>query len=355
MKSSNLNVKWLNEDVARSKFLSPLNNILFWLIYFTIDYLSSLLIDPSEVNIIPALFNFAFVLMFFYGILFFVLPNSIPLKNNLATIFKFIIFLLIVINLKWHLSLYIFELDSPFSKFFVIEVIRGFHFTILASLVCFILISFKKLKEKYNILLQARQAELTQYQIIINPHFIANGLNVINADFITGNKNVNESLEEFTEILSYCFSNTSKRKISLFKEILCIQKLIAFQKKRYSERFYVDFTILDPYEIANKLKIPKMTLLTLIENVFKHAEIHDPENPALINIKIIKVNGIPELNLHINNKILSPEHIRFSSKSGIQAVEYILQCYYPNRHLLNYAIAGNNFRLSLQINYGQKV
>lgn len=355
MKSSNYAIQRSNEVVPGSSFLSPINNLIFWALYFCIDYFSSLLIEPDKVKLIPALFNFFFVLSFFYGTLLLVFPSTFPFKNKLSIALKFILFMLIIIQTKYFLTATLFASSNQFSKFFMIELIRCFHFSILAALVCFITIAFKKLREKYKLQLAVHQAQLTQYQLIINPHFIANGLNAIHADFISDNKKAKDNLTEFTDILNYCFANENKKVICLTDELTCISKFISFQKLRYGKKLHFNLTIEDPENLAHKLEIPKMTLLTLVENVFKHGLLTDPSNTPNITIQLSKINKQAKLDFKIKNTVLQTSNYRESSKSGITSVSFILKSYFPNSHHLTYFIDKNIFTLNLTISYDQEI
>ncbi|WP_175606696.1 histidine kinase [Belliella pelovolcani] len=242
-------------------------------------------------------------------------------------------------------------MEMPYLKFFMIELIRCFHFSILAALVCFILISFKKLKEQYSIQLAARQAELAQYQLMMNPHFIANGLNAIQSDFILGDARAKDNLVTFTEMLTYCFTNSTQKIIKLSEELACIEKFIQFQKHRYGKKLHLSYELKDEAQYCSVLEIPKMTLLTLVENVFKHGRVNDQNCAPIIQISILPDEKYITVLVAIKNAVNENNKAVISSKSGFLAVSHILKSYFDDRYDLSYFSQGDLFTLNLILKY----
>lgn len=138
------------------------------------------------------------------------------------------------------------------------------------------------------------QKDMTQIAFLqaqINPHFLYNTLNFIYSEAIMVSDSVAESIMTLSNIMRYTLTETGKDTlVSLYSEINHIKNYLKLQKMRFSNELYLDLTI-EGEENINHLEILPLVLISFIENIFKHGDIHDPKNPAKI-IMIVEENSL---------------------------------------------------------------
>jgi two-component system, LytTR family, sensor kinase len=133
------------------------------------------------------------------------------------------------------------------------------------------------------------QKDMTQIAFLqaqINPHFLYNTLNFIYSEAIMVSDSVAESIMTLSNIMRYTLTETGKDTlVSLYSEMNHIKNYIKLLKMRFSNELYLDLTI-EGEENINHLEILPLVLISFIENIFKHGNIYDPNNPAKIVIKV---------------------------------------------------------------------
>jgi two-component system, LytTR family, sensor kinase len=129
------------------------------------------------------------------------------------------------------------------------------------------------------------QRDMTQIAFLqaqINPHFLYNTLNFIYSEAIMVSGPVAESILILSDIMRYTLTETGKDTlVSLYSEINHIKNYLKLQKMRFSNELYLDMTI-EGEENINHLEILPLVLISFIENIFKHGDIHNPDHPAKI-------------------------------------------------------------------------
>jgi two-component system, LytTR family, sensor kinase len=133
------------------------------------------------------------------------------------------------------------------------------------------------------------QRDMTQIAFLqaqINPHFLYNTLNFIYSEAIMVSETVSESIMTLSDIMRYTLTETGKDTlVSLYSEINHIKNYIKLQKMRFSNELYLDMTIKGEENI-NHLEILPLVLISFIENIFKHGDIHDADHPAKIVMNV---------------------------------------------------------------------
>ena len=247
-----------------------------------------------------------------WGLLIFA-PNVFILryllfKNKfILAILGNILILLVFLMTRYLLNFYIFPylgILTPFDNkpfdFSIFLASSGYNFlhnTILAYGYGFakhaidLEVRERKLIEA-NAKLQ-HQKDMTQIAFLqaqINPHFLYNTLNFIYSEAIMVSDTVAESIMTLSNIMRYTLTETGNDTlVSLYSEINHIKNYIKLQKMRFSNELYLDMTI-EGEENINHLEILPLVLISFVENVFKHGDIHDPQHPAKIAI-IVEENS----------------------------------------------------------------
>ncbi len=151
----------------------------------------------------------------------------------------------------------IFKAFVPILLIFVLSII--WHF------------KSKAFKNKVNLELRLKKAELAILRNQMNPHFIFNSLNSIQ-NYIFSNKKTeaNLFLHTLSNLVRKSLSFSRVEYISLEDEIEFIQEYLLLEKMRFNDKF--NFTIeYDDSILLNKIMIPALITQPIIENSVKHA------------------------------------------------------------------------------------
>lgn len=102
----------------------------------------------------------------------------------------------------------------------------------------------------------------------IDPHFLFNNLNNIDAFIKEDPQKASEYLRKLSDILRFMLYESNADKVPLAKEIEYISKYIDLQKIRTANASFVDFYLSGD---INNREISPMILIYFIENAFKYA------------------------------------------------------------------------------------
>jgi len=208
------------------------------------------------------------------------------------------------------------------------------------------LILEKKLKEeemknlKYENALKEFDLKVLQSQI--NPHFLFNTLNCINATAIMENATTTSKLiKSVSNILRYSLRSMN-RNAFLEEEINIVKDYIYIQECRFDDRIKFNLSV---NMNIKKVKVPGMTIQPLVENAFIHG-IESKEDGGYIDISInnedgicsviIEDNGVgisKEILDKINNYNYDTQHIGHTTGLGINIVEKRLRYLYDKKDM----------------------
>ncbi|WP_160717982.1 sensor histidine kinase [Chitinophaga solisilvae] len=202
-------------------------------------------------------------------------------------------------------------------------------------------LSIKRKEEVQTIRIEMAKKEVEQLKLVqdklelenevlrtqINPHFLFNTLGYFYNKVEDTHPEVAEGIVALTHIM-----RSSLRKVdndgfvSLEEEVDNIDYLISIYKMRYSNNVYISFEKQVNYP---HLRIVPHTLITLLENAFKHGDMHDPAHPLTVRLEA----DTTYISFFIHNKKrFGPKEI--SNGIGLAYVAKHLQKVYPDRHIL---------------------
>jgi two-component system LytT family sensor kinase len=114
----------------------------------------------------------------------------------------------------------------------------------------------------------------------INPHFLFNSLNFIYNSVNKFSVSIADTVMSLSEIMRYALLGTdSDGKVALSAEVEHVENFIKLNQARFNQRLCVHFSVSG--EITNQKIIP-LSLITLVENVFKYGDLTNSESPAKI-------------------------------------------------------------------------
>lgn len=187
-----------------------------------------------------------------------------------------------------------------------------------------------------------REAELNYLRAQFNPHFLFNSLNNIYSLVSEKSDLAAEAVMRLSDLTRYLIYE---------KEITCPIKDELIQTENYITlqqlRFDYPLPILKTYTGAYEdKKIPPFTLVTLIENAFKHGDFKDKDQPMQITIQASDT----ELNIQVSNKI-GKHNKDNTSGVGLANIRKRLDLIFPGSYSMSNSIENNIFTLHLTIRY----
>lgn len=132
----------------------------------------------------------------------------------------------------------------------------------------------------------ALQSELTALKAQLNPHFLYNVFNTINASLSPKEEYTRELIAKLADLFRYQLKASKKEKVLLEDEITFNQTYLELEKARFRERLSVKWEI-DPG--LRSLLVPPMILQPIIENAIRHG-ISPKIEGGTVTIRIQQVN-----------------------------------------------------------------
>src|SRR5438876_4777642 len=144
------------------------------------------------------------------------------------------------------------------------------YFTLLGSLFAFTYYGEVRQRESQQARLAAQLAEarLSALRMQLNPHFLFNSLNDITVLVRDQNtRDASRMLELLSGILRQVLQSGKRQEVTLDEELRFIEKYLAIEQVRFSDRLQVRWSI-DP-DVRDAL-VPEFILQPLVENAIRH-------------------------------------------------------------------------------------
>ena len=126
-----------------------------------------------------------------------------------------------------------------------------------------------------------REAQLTMLRYQLNPHFLFNTLNAINAMVALGlSDKAQTMIEQLSKFLRHAVDTEAKSTVTLEEELFNVRLYLEIEQARFEDRLAVSYNI-DP--AAQTVIVPSLILQPLVENSMKYA-ISRSEAGGVINI-----------------------------------------------------------------------
>jgi sensor histidine kinase YesM len=194
-------------------------------------------------------------------------------------------------------------------------------------------------KEKATLRTELVSAELSSLRSQINPHFLFNTLNSVYNRIRKNDPNSAEYVMVLADLMRYALQpQTATDEVFVQSELEHITNYMKLQQMRYSTE--IDFKVSTD---DKELKIVPLLLITLIENLFQHGNLHHSKHRPVIEIQVS--NG--------GLLLTTRNYIRHDSRPGngvgLDNVRKRLEVYYADRHALEIDAVDNVFSLKLHI------
>ena len=320
---------------------------IFYVIYNMIWYYGDV---RNTHDLLRVLINYPIFGLVVFAPNYYILIKYIFNKKYIKAIIAIVIVFMVFTLIRYGLNYYIFpflEVNTPYTG-------KPFNFIQFVSIsmslhLDYSILSFGYAYAKYSIDLETRErklieintrlqherdvAEMAFLQAQINPHFLYNTLNFIYSEALMVSDTLSESVMTLSNIMRYTLTEAgSDKMVSLRSEINHIKNYMKLQQMRFSNELYVDMSI-EGEENINHLDILPLVLISFVENVFKHGDIHDPEHPAKIKVEV----GENSFSLFVyNQKNTGPKEL--SSGVGMKNILTRMDIVYRKKYTLEMLI-----------------
>ena len=113
----------------------------------------------------------------------------------------------------------------------------------------------------------ALKSELAAIKAQLNPHFLYNVFNTINASVPAENEKTRQMIAQLSDLFRYQLRATQQELVPLREELEFVKKYLDLEKSRFEDRLKIT---IDVPESLMKEKVPPMLLQPLVENSVKH-------------------------------------------------------------------------------------
>ncbi|MEX0288232.1 MAG: sensor histidine kinase [Flavobacteriaceae bacterium] len=130
----------------------------------------------------------------------------------------------------------------------------------------------------------AIKSELAAIKAQLNPHFLYNVFNTINASIPPENESTREMIAQLSDLFRYQLRASKRELVPLKDELEFVTKYLDLEKARFEERLKIIIDV--PNHLLSE-PVPPMLLQPLVENSVKHG-LSDLIEGGTIQIKIFK-------------------------------------------------------------------
>lgn len=346
---TNNTMSWFNGLLGWIFKYPDLVLVIVWALYSTWDLLTRLILK-KEIDFQFAGLNLLFGVIFSVGMYYWLLPKIVlwgEWKSGLAYLLFFAA-VLILLKFQIRFSEWFWKVDFKEN---LLEIARMVNFQFVTFVIWILLVYF--LLQKDNLQKKALVDELDFYHksMQLGPHFVLNMMMEISDRARDHSKELSEEIEQFSTVLKYGYKDIRSDN-SLLDEILTIKSYEYCQRKRFGDSMNHWLSIRISEETAAQLPIPKMTLLSLYADVFKHGD-YTGEFPCSVVIRLTNcpIRHNTQLIMTVYNLIGNRKYLS-DSGFGLKAVINVLTYYFGEDFKLYHEANENEFSLLLTIDYG---
>ena len=343
----------------QKKWMRILSHILFWIfIVFFFTFIFGIRKGEGYLKITQVLIGTLPVdIGFTYFILYFLIPRFLLNKRYISFFAWLFISFSIVVVIEWTINFYVMYpwVYEDWEKWktsmhylsgdaFGLYLSIGFV-VLLASAIKLVKQWFESQQAKADLEIQNRKSELALLRSQVNPHFLFNTLNNIDALIRKDPDKASDSVMKLSGIMRYFIYEANTEKVPLQKEVEYLESFIELQRLRYKNTGFIAYTRTGESEGT---LIAPMLFVPFVENAFKHGTrrnlvpgitINLDMKPGLVRLEVWNYfEGNGNGNNHIGPGI------------GLANVEKRLQLLYPGNHRLEIEKQNERFYILLEIN-----
>lgn len=209
---------------------------------------------------------------------------------------------------------------------------------------------YSRLKEQQEIaqrdkttVLMVREAELQKLQLQLQPHFLFNSLNSVNALILINPAKARDMVQQLSDFLRATLRRADEQWITLNQEFEYLQLYLSIEKVRFGHRLEVQS------ECDEQIKlwlIPPLLIQPLVENAIKFGLYGTTEN-VVIHLKTKRVGDL--LQIEITNPFDTDMQPAQGSGFGLEGLRRRLYLLYARNDLLKTTSRNNFFTVQLTL------
>lgn len=190
----------------------------------------------------------------------------------------------------------------------------------------------------------AREAELFKLRQQLQPHFLFNSLNSINALIGIRPEEARKMVQQLSDFLRGTIKKEETQWVNLMEEIQYLQLYLDIEKVRFGHRLA---TVIDIEESAKQMKLPALLLQPIVENAIKFG-LYDTTGETVIRLSAFSQEG--ELLIRVSNpfdpETSSPKQ---GTGFGLKSVQRRLYLLFARHDLLATDVKENIFTITVKI------
>ena len=187
----------------------------------------------------------------------------------------------------------------------------------------------------------AREAELQKLQLQLQPHFLFNSLNSINALILIQPPKAREMVQQLSDFLRATLKRADEQWITLAQELAYLQLYLAIEKVRFGHRLEVRTELDDQLQL---LLIPPLLLQPLVENAIKFG-LYGTTEQVVIHMSTKRLGEA--LLVEISNPFDEDMQPAEGSGFGLNGLKRRLYLLYARNDLITTTIENNLFTVRL--------
>ena len=202
----------------------------------------------------------------------------------------------------------------------------------------------RKLKLEGELRQAALKSELAAIKAQLNPHFLYNVFNTINASVPAENEITRQMIAKLSDLFRYQLQAVRRELVPLKEELDFVKKYLDLEKARFEERLKIDIDV--PEELMNE-QVPPMLLQPLVENSVKHG-LSSLIDGGTIGIKIFKEDS--KLKFEISDTGVGIKDTKDIFKKGVGLANTkvrLLKMYQSQLELLDNDPSGLKIRFAI--------
>lgn len=308
-----------------TRLISFVLQIIIWFFFIGLPLINDSRHFSQDGAMAGYLLRHGFYVIFFYANYFYFIPRTFK-RKGLKPYMLITLISMVVVFMIGNLSEGWF-IQRPFQPQMFMSLIPLIQVYALSTTFRLTLDYLDQMNTQKQLEEQGRTAELNFLRSQINPHFLFNTLNNINALIRLNPAEAEKSIGSLSDLMRYMLNSDKQEKIELGKEIAYIDSYIGLQKLRLPRdfKFKYETQITDP-----TVCIEPLLLISFIENTFKHGISGSDEDFIDIMIK----SDRKQLLLEVKNKINNLSNSGVVSGVGLKNTSKRLQLCYKNRYSL---------------------
>lgn len=188
-----------------------------------------------------------------------------------------------------------------------------------------------------------REAELQKLQMQLQPHFLFNCLNSINAMILLQPEEARKMVQQLSEFLRLTLKRSDEHWVTLEEEWHYLQLYLGIEKIRFGHRLVINTYFSDD---THKWTIPTLLLQPLVENAIKFG-LYGTTRNVTIELKAFVKKEL--LHIQVSNPFDADMHPPTGSGFGVSGLQRRLYLLYARNDLLQTHITDHVFTAELKI------